>query len=211
MDLSDLRQEYTQSQLDEKNVAPDPFTQFTAWFVDYQKSQPPEANVVNLATVDEHGMPWQRTLLLKSFSEQGFVFFSHYDSEKGRHLAVNPQAGLHFLWLSKERQVHIQGTVKQLDEAQSSAYFQTRPLASKLGAWASKQSRVIASRAVLEAQLAEVKQRFQGQEISKPDTWGGYVLEPSRFEFWQGGAGRLHDRVQYQLQQGIWCVQRLSP
>lgn len=211
MDLSDLRQEYTQGYLDETKVAAEPFTQFSAWFLDYQQSEPPEANVMNLATVDADGMPWQRTLLLKSFSTTGFVFFSHYQSPKGQHLAHNPQASLHFLWLSKERQVHIQGRVDKLDEAQSSAYFHTRPLASQLGAWASKQSAPLANRAALQAQLQQVTQRFQGQDVPKPETWGGYVLTPTRFEFWQGGAGRLHDRVEYRLLQDKWNIQRLSP
>lgn len=211
MDLSNLRAEYTQGHLDEKKVALDPFLQFAAWFKAYQDTQPPEANVMSMASVGKNGMPWQRTLLLKSFSEQGFVFFSNYESEKGQQLAANPQTSLHFLWLIQERQVQIQGRVEVLSEHDSQAYFSSRPITSQLGAWASKQSQPIKDRATLEAQYQKMQDKFANKTIPKPEYWGGYLLKPSRFEFWQGGASRLHDRVEYQLDKDAWTIQRLSP
>lgn len=211
MDLSNLRAEYTQGRLDEKKVADSPFLQFAAWFKAYQATKPPEANIMTMASTDQYGMPWQRVLLLKSFSEEGFVFFTNYESEKGQHLAANPQASLHFLWLIQERQVHIQGEVQKLSSQESQAYFSSRPEASKLGAWASNQSQPIENRAALEAQYESAKTKFENKDIPMPQYWGGYVLKPTRFEFWQGGAGRLHDRVEYLHNNESWSIQRLSP
>ena len=202
---------YTQGRLDEAKVAEHPVTQFHAWFEHYRTTAPEEPTVMTVASVDEHGQPWQRILLLKSYDDDGFVFFTNYESNKGRHFATNPKASLHFFWMKVERQVQIQGEVVPMSREEAQAYFHSRPRESQLGAWASQQSRPLASRSELETRFTQLSVEYQDQEVPVPNHWGGYRLVPSRMEFWQGGEHRLHDRVEYQLEREIWKIQRLNP
>jgi|TARA_R110000868_G_scaffold121698_3_gene322651 pyridoxamine 5'-phosphate oxidase len=211
VDLSDIRKEYTQGRLDEAKVAEHPVTQFHAWFEHYRTTAPEEPTVMTVASVDEHGQPWQRILLLKSYDDDGFVFFTNYESNKGRHFATNPKASLHFFWMKVERQVQIQGEVVPMSREEAQAYFHSRPRESQLGAWASQQSRPLASRSELETRFTQLSVEYQDKEVPLPDYWGGYRLVPSRMEFWQGGEHRLHDRVEYQLEREAWTIQRLNP
>ena len=166
---------------------------------------------MTVASVDAAGQPWQRILLLKAYDENGFVFFTNYDSNKGQHFAANAHASLHFFWINLERQVQVQGMVEKISRAEAEAYFHSRPRESQLGAWASAQSRPLADRATLEAQFAEVSKQYEGQDVPLPDYWGGYRLKPARMEFWQGGEHRLHDRLEYSLADREWKKQRLNP
>lgn len=211
MDLHSMRQEYSRERLHESNASADAMMQFKAWFDDHLSTNPVEPNVMSLATVDAEQQPWQRIVLLKELTPQGFVFFTNYQSFKGQQLAHNPKASAHFFWPHLERQVQVHGTVKKLEQAQSQAYFSSRPRQSQLGAWASQQSRVLDGREHLDAAFNEAEQRFDGQDIPMPDYWGGYCLEPQRLEFWQGGERRLHDRLHYVRSADRWLRERLSP
>jgi len=206
-----LRRDYMQRGLDEADLAPDPFQQFALWFQEALNCPAiAEPNAMILSTVSPEGQPHARFVLLKGFSAEGLVFFTNYDSEKGRDLAANPRAALTFGWIELERQVRIEGTVSPLPRSAAEAYFQTRPRGSRLGAWASNQSEVIPNRAVLEAQLAEADARFP-ENVPPPATWGGYRLAPERFEFWQGRTNRLHDRLRYRKNGADWLIERLAP
>ncbi len=213
INLAALRQEYSRGELLESNVASEPITQFSSWFAEATAAQVPEVNAMTLATADGSGAPSARIVLLKAFDERGFVFFTNYNSRKGRDLAANPRAALCFFWHALERQVRIDGTIEKVTRAESEAYFQTRPLGSQIGAWVSQQGEVIASRDVLEQRAAELVQRFAGQPVPLPDFWGGYRVIPAMVEFWQGRPSRLHDRLQYFRDDkgGNWKLQRLSP
>ncbi len=211
IDLQDIRKEYTQGRLDEARVASHPVTQFHAWFEDYRATGPEEPTIMTVASVDEVGQPWQRILLLKQYDERGFVFFTSYDSNKGQHFAANAKASMHFFWIGQERQVQIQGRIEKISREETTEYFHSRPRGSQLGALASQQSRPVANRTVLEQEFEAVKQRLEGQEVPVPDHWGGYRLMPQRMEFWQGGAHRLHDRVEFRRQGDEWVIQRLNP
>lgn len=211
VDLFDIRREYTQGQLDESSSASDPMTQFHAWFESYKATEPLEPIAMTLASTDESGMPWQRIVLLKKYDAQGFVFFTNYQSNKGQHFSSNPQASAHFAWLVQERQVLVQGKVDKIPREETAAYFKSRPRDSQLGAWASHQSQPIDSRAALEERYQAVQQNFEQQDIIVPEHWGGYRISPQRVEFWQGGAARLHDRIEYSLVDDLWVKQRLSP
>jgi len=209
--VSALRRDYMQRALDEADLAPDPFQQFSLWFQEALNCPAiAEANAMVLSTVSPEGQPHARFVLLKGFDQEGFVFFTNYGSEKGRDLAANPLAALTFGWIEQERQIRIEGTVTQTPRSAVEAYFQTRPRGSRLGAWASEQSEVIPNRAELEARLAEADARFP-QEVPPPGTWGGYRLVPERFEFWQGRTNRLHDRLRYRRNEAIWIIERLAP
>jgi len=211
VNLGDIRRQYTQGRLDEQTAAADPMTQFHAWFEQYRGTDPLEPTIMTVASVDAAGQPWQRILLLKAYDENGFVFFTNYDSNKGQHFAANAHASLHFFWINLERQVQVQGMVEKISRAEAEAYFHSRPRESQLGAWASAQSRPLADRATLEAQFAEVSKQYEGQDVPLPDYWGGYRLKPARMEFWQGGEHRLHDRLEYSLADREWKKQRLNP
>lgn len=211
VNLWDVRRSYTQGHLDESKVAAHPLTQFHAWFEEYRATGPLEANIMTLATVDAQGQPWQRVVLLKAYDEEGFLFFTNYRSYKGQHLGDEGLASLHFFWINMERQVQVQGQVEKLSREESQAYFHSRPRDSQLGAWASAQSQPLKDRATLEAQFAQAQARFAQGEVPLPDFWGGYRVKPKRMEFWQGGANRLHDRVEYRLEQGAWQIGRLNP
>lgn len=211
--LADMRRDYTRDGLSESNAPDEPFALFRRWFDDAVRTeQPPvEPNAMTLATVDAEGRPHCRVLLLKGLDERGFTFFSNYESDKGRQLQARPHAAMTFFWPSLERQVRIEGAVERVGEAESNAYFQIRPLGSRIGAWASPQSRPIRDRAELEALLRETESRFLNQAPTCPPHWGGYRLLPERVEFWQGRPSRLHDRLDYRLADGEWRRQRLAP
>jgi len=209
--ISHLRREYTQAGLSEQDLQPDPQEQFRRWMQDAIDAELTEPNAAVLATVDGQGQPSTRVVLVKGVDERGFSFFTNYESRKARELAANPRAALTFPWVEMERQVCITGRVTQLPREESDAYFKTRPRGSRLGAWASKQSEVIADRTILEHRLADLDREYPGNDIPMPPTWGGYVLAPDAVEFWQGRPSRLHDRLVYTRQAGSWKVHRLSP
>lgn len=211
MDLSALREEYANQDHDISTTKECPFDQFTDWFDQALKSEVTEPNAMVIATVDEEGKPSQRTVLLKYFDKDGFVFFTNYGSRKASHIENKPIISALFPWLQLHRQVEIDGTVERISAAESLRYFSKRPRGSQLGAWVSKQSEVVSSRSVLESKWQELKQKFGDGEIPLPKFWGGYRIRPKRFEFWQGGAKRLHDRIEYLPDENNWLRQRLSP
>jgi len=207
--LFNMRKEYTSPPLHVEDLDPSPFVQFKNWF---EEAKPlVEPNAMTLATVDTQGKPTLRTVLLKYFDGEGFVFFSNYTSKKAQDLAYNPHAAVHFAWLEQERQVEICGRVEKISRAESLRYFLSRPFGSQLGAWVSDQSQVISTRALLEAKFAELKAKFAKGKVPLPDFWGGYKLFPASFEFWQGGGDRLHDRFEYTLCEDHWHLARLAP
>lgn len=214
MDISHFRNEYLKGSLHRKDLLTHPMKQFERWFTQAIEAKIHEPNAISLATVNERGEPSLRTVLVKYLDERGFVFFTNYESEKARDLAVNPNAALMFPWLELERQVIARGKVEKISKAESLKYFLSRPKDSQLGAWVSQQSSIISSRSFLEAKLAEIKRKFSAGSIPLPSFWGGYRLIPDKVEFWQGGAGRLHDRFLYTRQEGdpdAWSIERLAP
>lgn len=199
--------------LTKDSIDPNPIRQFQTWSAEVRAQGVPEQDVISmtLATAAKDGQPSARVVLLKSFDERGFVFYTNYQSRKGRDLTENPRASLLFYWSQLWRQVRIEGLVEKISGAESEEYFQSRPVGSKLGAWASNQSEVVASRAVLEDRFAESQERF-GEDVPTPEHWGGYRLRPNSIEFWQGRDNRLHDRLRYRLQDdGSWAIDRLAP
>jgi pyridoxamine 5'-phosphate oxidase len=212
-DISALRRDYMLRGLEETDLDPDPLQQFTLWFHEARDCGAiREPNAMVLSTVSPEGKPHARYVLLKGFDTHGFVFFTHYQSEKGHDLAANPHAALTFGWIELERQVRIEGRVTKTPRAAVEAYFQTRPRGSRLGAWASDQSEVIPDRSVLEVRMAEADTRFLGDvPIPPPHEWGGYRVAPERIEFWQGRTNRLHDRLRYRRESEAWKIERLAP
>ena len=210
--LAELRKNYSLGSLDVADVDRNPIRQFDAWFAQAVDAKLPEPNTMTLATVDSRGRPSARIVLVKGVDEQGFVFFTNYESRKGRELADNPYASLLFYWIELERQVRIEGKVVKTSPAESDQYFESRPLGSRIGAWASEQSQVIESRAVLEAREKEISTQY-GEHPPRPPHWGGYRLIPDAIEFWQGRPSRLHDRLLYtrSADGGDWQIARLSP
>ena len=188
-----------------------PFEQFELWFRQAQQAQLPEPNAMSLATASDQAVPALRTVLLKYFDDNGFVFFTNYSSNKARDISVNPQVALMFPWVALERQVVIQGRAEKISSAESLRYFLSRPPGSQLGAWVSHQSSVITGRKVLEMKLAQMQQKFRDGKIPLPDFWGGYRVVPEKIEFWQGRPSRLHDRFLYSRQAGEWHIDRLAP
>jgi len=212
-DPAALRADYTRGNLDESDVAESWYPQLRLWF-DTAAADPAvlEANAVQLATAGADGRPAVRTVLVKGLDERGLVVFTNYDSAKGRDLAANPRASAAFVWLAHQRQVRLSGPVTKTGRHETEAYFATRPRESQVGAWASPQSRVVASRAELDALAAEVAARFGDGPIPAPPNWGGFRLEPDEVEFWQGRTGRLHDRIRYRrTDDGPWVRERLAP
>lgn len=212
MDLSHLRGKYTTKVLDIKDLNPNPFLQFEKWFNDAMNEKLVEPNAFSLATVGTDMMPSIRTVLLKTFDEQGFVFFTNYKSKKAKQIEENPKAAALFPWLVIERQIKIEGNIEKISKTDSLKYFLSRPKGSQIGAWVSHQSEVISSRSLLEQKFDEMKRKFLKGEVPFPSFWGGYIIKPTRIEFWQGGQDRLHDRFLYELQDDdSWEISRLSP
>ncbi|MBP5972707.1 pyridoxamine 5'-phosphate oxidase [Brasilonema sp. CT11] len=210
--IADLRKDYTLQSLSEKDVNSNPFIQFRQWFDQALAAQLPEPNAMTVATATLNGQPSARIVLLKGFDQRGFIFYTNYNSHKGQELAENPQASLVFWWAELERQVRICGSVEKVSEKESDEYFYSRPLNSRLGAWASEQSQVIKSREVLEQRMQELQIQYQNQDVKRPQHWGGLRVIPTEIEFWQGRSNRLHDRLLYtRLDDGSWKIQRLSP
>ena len=210
-EISGIRTDYKQRSLSEQDVSADAIEQFTAWWNDATHAQVEEVNAMTLCTADRSGHPDGRIVLLKGYDASGFVFFTNYESRKGREIAENPHASLVFFWKELERQIRIRGTIEKTNEAESDAYFHSRPLESRIGAWASPQSAVIASREVIEENVMEVQKNFSGSSIDRPPHWGGFRVIPSEIEFWQGRPGRLHDRLCYTKTSAGWAIQRLAP
>jgi pyridoxamine 5'-phosphate oxidase len=212
LSIADIRTDYKKGTLDEHDVDNNPFAQFDKWFKEAVKSEIPEVNAMTIATANKQGRPSARMVLLKQFDENGFVFFSNYESAKAKDLDVNPQAALLLFWEPLERQVRITGTVEKISATQSFEYFRTRPIDSQLGAWASQQSSEISARSLLEKAFVEMLEKFKNGQIPLPPQWGGYRVIPDEFEFWQGRTNRLHDRISYKKQPGnSWKIVRLSP
>lgn len=208
--LADQRKSYERDQLDESQATNAPLELFERWFTEAEKAKVPEPNAMTLATVGPDGRPSTRVVLIKDVDARGLVFYTNYESRKGRELAANPMAALQFHWVELERVVRVEGRIEKVSATESDAYFAIRPLDSRLGAWASPQSQVIANRGVLVKNVAEVTTRF-GLNPPRPEHWGGYRLVPDMWEFWQGRKSRLHDRIRYQLVDGQWNRQRLAP
>ena len=212
--IPNLRREYALATLDEASVDKDPFAQFRHWMEDALRAKAEEPTAMALATATRAGLPSVRIVLLKGVDEAGFVFFTDHQSQKGRELETNPRAALCLFWRELERQVRISGSVVKLEREEVETYFATRPIGSRIGAWASVQSSVLQGRAELERKLAEVEQRFAGREPHAPPNWGGYRVIPDEFEFWQGRESRLHDRLLFQRSATAaktWSLARLSP
>ncbi len=210
--IADIRKEYKLQTLDESDVQENAIQQFHKWWNEALMSEIEEVNAMTLATATAAGKPRARIVLLKGYDESGFVFFTNYQSNKGRELEENPVTSLVFFWKELERQVIIEGTVEKTTASESDLYFHSRPVESRIGAWASPQSKVIASREVIEENVTELQKSFAGKTIERPPHWGGYIVRPAVMEFWQGRPGRLHDRIQYTKQQdGSWKIERLAP
>jgi len=211
MSPSDIRRDYQLASLDPSDVNPDPLAQFRSWFADAQSAGLPEPTAMTLATSTRDGRPSARVVLLKVIDERGLGFFTDYRSRKAQELDANPRAALSFSWLELERQVRIEGTVSRMPPDESAEYFQSRPLGSRYGAWASVQSAVIPDRDWLEAEVRGVEARYPDGAVPLPPHWGGFRLAPDLWEFWHGRQSRLHDRVQYRKDGGAWVIERLSP
>lgn len=211
-DIASLRNEYAKAELDEKSIGINPFNQFDKWFTEAVASEILEPNAMVVSTVSEQGVPSQRTVLLKDAGKEGYTFYTNYGSKKGQQLDSNSNISLLFPWYALERQIIITGKAQKVSQENSARYFHSRPRASQLGAWASNQSSEIADRSILEEKLKMLEDRFLNKEIPLPENWGGYLVIPESFEFWQGRRSRLHDRIFYQRQaDDTWKISRLSP
>ena len=211
MSIADLRRDYARASLSEREVAADPIAQFVLWFDQARAADLPEPNAMTLATATPDGAPSARIVLLKGVDERGFVFFTDYRSRKGEELRANPRAALVFHWQELERQVRVTGMASRVPVEESEAYFQTRPVGSRIGAWTSHQSSVIEGREMLEHRLAELQRDFASGEIPLPPYWGGFRVVPDSVEFWQGRPSRLHDRIRYVREGDAWRIERLAP
>lgn len=211
-ELQNLRQDYAAARLTEKEVSQDPIKQFEKWFNDAIKAGIHEPNAMTLATATNDGRPSARILLLKGFTQEGFIFYTNYLSRKGREMAKNPLASIVFFWGEMERQVRIEGTIEKVSKEESEAYFHSRPKLSQIGALASPQSQEIADRTVIESKMQQLEAQYTDSEVPKPSHWGGYILKPQLVEFWQGRQSRLHDRIVYKkADKKNWKIVRLAP
>ncbi len=210
-EISNLRKDYTFKELQKKSVSKNPFEQFSKWFDDVVKTKIEQPNAMILATASKDGIPSARVVLLKGVEQDGFRFFTNYNSQKGRELIENPSASLLFFWYELERQIRISGKVEKVSIKESEEYFKTRPYESQLGAWASNQSKIIINREFLEKKFSELKMKYREGEVPLPPYWGGFKLIPHSFEFWQGRENRLHDRIAYSKEKEEWKIERLSP
>ena len=222
-EIADIRKDYKLASLEEADVAANPIDQFTRWWNEAVASQIDEVNAMTLATVNAAGVPAARIVLLKGYNPNGFIFFTNYESDKGKNLAQNPHAALVFFWKELERQIRIEGTVEKVSAEESDRYFNSRPASSRIGAWASPQSAVIENRLVIEQNVERYSSIFANDSIERPDHWGGYIVKPTSIEFWQGRSSRLHDRIRYVLENSAynaatdtrtdfnWKIERLAP
>lgn len=211
-DIASLRKEYSKAALDVSSVAQDPIRQFTKWFDEAITAKVPEPNAMNLATVNENGRPASRIVLLKGVENHKFVFYTNYQSRKGKELDNNPACSLTFFWPELERQIRIEGAASRIDEKRSEKYFHSRPRGSQVGAWASPQSSVISDRSLLEERAKQIEAKYKDEEVlPKPNQWGGYEIDPLMIEFWQGRPSRLHDRILFTKDDGVWKINRLAP
>jgi len=212
MTLADLRKDYSLAGLNEKDLARDPFRQFEKWFQEVEGAKIPEPNAMVLGTAGKDGRPSSRVVLLKGIDGRGFVFYTNYESRKGRQLEINPYASLLFPWVALERQVEVLGPLVKISREESETYFHSRPRLSQLAAWASQQSAILSGRSALEEAMKTLDAKYAGLEIPIPPNWGGYRLNPETVEFWQGRRSRLHDRLRYRREKdGDWSIERLSP
>jgi pyridoxamine 5'-phosphate oxidase len=210
-EIADIRKDYQLESLTEQDVAANAIAQFARWWDEAVKSEIDEVNAMTLATVSDKGIPAARIVLLKDYDENGFVFFTNYNSGKGMQLAANPHATLLFFWKELERQIRIEGVAEKVSAAESDDYFYSRPVGSRIGAWSSPQSRVIANREILEQNVVTYAKEF-GENVPRPQHWGGYRIKPAVIEFWQGRSSRLHDRIKYTLTvENSWVIERLAP
>ena len=222
-EIADIRKDYKLASLEEADVAANPIDQFTRWWNEAVASQIDEVNAMTLATVNAAGVPAARIVLLKGYNPNGFIFFTNYESDKGKNLAQNPNAAIVFFWKELERQIRIEGTVQKVSAEESDRYFNSRPASSRIGAWASPQSAVIENRLVIEQNVERYSSIFANDSIERPDHWGGYIVKPRSIEFWQGRSSRLHDRIKYTLENSAynaatdtrsdasWKIERLAP
>ena len=222
-EIADIRKDYKLASLEEADVASNPIDQFARWWNEAVASQIDEVNAMTLATVNAAGVPAARIVLLKGYNPSGFIFFTNYESDKGKNLAQNPNAALVFFWKELERQIRIEGTVQKVSAEESDRYFNSRPASSRIGAWASPQSAVIENRLVIEQNVERYSSIFANDSIERPDHWGGYIVKPTSIEFWQGRSSRLHDRIRYKLEtsdynaatdtrkDANWTIERLAP
>jgi pyridoxamine 5'-phosphate oxidase len=211
MEIHHIRREFNRQKLDLNDLKPDPFDQFDDWFKVALNEIELDPNAMALATVSPEGIPSLRTVLLKYYDKSGLVFFTNYGSRKSAQIEGNHHVSCMFLWLPLERQIIIEGRAERISKAESLKYFASRPVGSQLGAWVSNQSSIISSRSILLSKLEEIKNKFKDGKIPIPDFWGGYRIIPHRFEFWQGGENRLHDRFLYELHDNLWDIKRLAP
>lgn len=210
--IHSIRKDYDSHSLEEQNISPSPFVQFGGWMQDAIGAGVPEPNAITLSTVTVSGRPTSRIVLLREFSEAGFIFYTNYSSKKGNNIDRNPCVCLNLFWPALERQVRIEGVAEKVASGKSDEYFRSRPIDSQLGAWASLQSQVLKSRNELESSMKDLHRKYEGGEIPRPSHWGGYAVKPDYFEFWQGRPNRLHDRICYSLHEdGRWVTERLFP
>lgn len=210
--IADIRREYILQSLTELDTSDNPFDQFTKWWQEASNSQIDEVNAMTLATATKEGIPTARVVLLKGYDYDGFIFFTNYNSRKGRDIADNPHVSLNFFWKELERQIRIDGLIEKIAPEESDVYFASRPAGSRLGAWSSPQSTVIENRKIIEDNFLKFEEKFGTVHIPRPDNWGGYLVKPTHMEFWQGRSSRLHDRIQYSLQENKdWKRERLAP